>query len=297
MSLTLKRIFMAVFGLLGALALWPCLLTVQYFQQSFPNYLAFSLAQGVTLGLVFGAFFGSFEGVVVSSRPKAFKGLLFGALFGTAAGAAGVMAGQGFLFAAGATLWRTASARNGVGLAVASGVAWTIVGLMLALTEGLRARSARKVLVGLAGGTLGGLAGGAALSAISYFYPGEPLALLAGLAAFGLSLSVFYSLFENRFSSGALMLLNGPLKGKEYSVLSRKMRIGAGSDCDIVLKGYPEVEPLHATVRVSRGKVIVEQEKAGARLLVNDEPPAGRELKPEDVLAVGKAKFIYGYFG
>jgi|JFJP01.1.fsa_nt_gi hypothetical protein len=297
MSLTLKRIFLALFGLLGAIALWPILLSLQYFQQAFPSYLVFSLAQGVLLGLVFGAFFGSFEGVVVSSRPKAFKGLLFGAAFGAIAGALGVMAGQLFLFAAGSTLWRTTSARNGVGLAVASGIAWTIVGIFLALTEGLRARSTRKLLVGLAGGVLGGLAGGAALAGLSYFFPDEPLSLLAGLALFGLALSVFWSLFENRFSSGAFMLLNGPLKGKEYSILSRRMKIGTAPDCDIVLKGYPGVEALHATVRLSKGKVLLEQEKAGARLFINDEPPAGRSLKPEDVIAVGKAKFIYGYFG
>lgn len=297
MSLMLKRIFLAIFGLLGAIALWPLLLALQYYQERFPSYLVFSLGQGVLLGLIFGALFGSFEGVVVSSRSKAFTGLLFGALFGAVAGAIGVMAGQLFLFAAGSTLWRTASARNGVGLAVASGIAWTIIGMFLALTEGLRARSARKLLVGLAGGVLGGLAGGAALAGLSFAFPGKPLSLLAGLAIFGLSLSVCWSLFENQFSSGALMLLNGPLKGKEYSVLSRTMKIGTAPDCDIVLKGYPEVEALHATVHLSRGKVMLQQEKAGARLLVNDEPPAGRSLKPEDVVAIGKAKFIYGYFG
>lgn len=297
MSLVLKRIFLAVFGLLGALALWPILLGLQYFQQEFPSYLLFSLAQGVLLGLVFGALFGSFEGVIVSSRSKAWKGLLFGAAFGSIAGALGVMAGQLFLFAAGSTLWRTTSARNGMGLAVASGIAWTIVGLFLALTEGLRSRSGRKLLVGLAGGSIGGLAGGAALAGLSYFFPGKPLSLLAGLSLFGLSLSLFWSLFENRFSSGTLMLLNGPLKGKEYSVLSRRMKIGTAPDCDIVLKGYPEVEPLHATLRLSKGKVLLEQEKAGARLFINDEPPAGRSLRPEDVVAVGKAKFIYGFFG
>ena len=297
MTLTLKRLFLALFGLLGALALWPLLLSLQYYQQDFPSYLLFSLAQGMLLGLVFGALFGSFEGVIVSSRSKAFKGLLFGAVFGSAAGAIGVMAGQLFLFAAGSQLWRTTSARNGVGLAVSSGIAWTIVGLFLALTEGLRARSARKLLVGLAGGVLGGLAGGASLAGLSYFFPDEPQSLLAGLALFGLSLSLFWSLFENRFSSGALMLLNGPLKGKEYSILSRTMKIGTAPDCDIVLKGYPGVETMHATVRLAKGKVMLEQEKAGARLLLNDEPPAGRSLKPEDVVAVGKAKFIYGYFG
>lgn len=297
MSLTLKRVFMSLFGLLGALALWPSLLALQYLQPRFPSYLTFCLTQGVVLGLVFGAFFGSFEGVVVSSRPKAFKGLAFGAAFGALAGALGVLVGQLFLFAAGSMLWRSASARNGAGFAAASGLAWAIMGLFLALTEGLRARSSRKLLVGLAGGALGGIIGGAALVVLSYALPGRPLALLAGLALFGLSLSVFYSLFENRFSAGALMLVNGPLKGKEYYVVSRKMRIGSSSDCDIVLKDYPGVEAVHATVNLKGDKVLVEPEAPTARVFVNDEAPAGRPLRPEDVLAVGKAKFIYGYFG
>lgn len=297
MSLTLKRIFMAAFGLLGALVAWPALLAIQSAQELFPGYLVFSLAQGAALGLSFGAFFGSFEGVIVSSRPKAVKGFLFGAGFGALAGAAGVMAGQLFLFAAGSGLWRAASARNGAGLAVASGVAWAIAGIILALTEGLRARSGRKLLVGLAGGTLGGLLGGAILSALSWLYPSEPLALLSGLAAFGLCLSVAWSVFENRFSLGTLMLLNGPLKGKEYAVVSRRMSVGSGSGRDVVLKGYPGVEELHATLKISKGSITIEPEKAGARLLLNDEPPAGRALRAEDVLTVGSAKFVYGYFG
>lgn len=297
MSLSLKRIFMAAFGLLGALVAWPALLALQSVQSRFPGYLVFSLVQGAALGMSFGAFFGSFEGVIVSSRPKAIKGFLFGAAFGALAGALGIMAGQLFLFAAGSGLWRTASSRNGAGLAVASGVAWAITGIIVGLTEGLRARSGRKLLVGLAGGAIGGLLGGAILSALSFMYPSEPLALLAGLAAFGLCLGIAWSIFENRFSLGTLMLLNGPLKGKEYSVLSKRTSIGSLSGRDVVLKGYPGVEELHATLRVSKGSITIEPEKAGARLLLNDEPPAGRTLRPEDVLTVGSAKFVYGYFG
>jgi len=295
-SLTLKRVFMAAFGLLGALALWPCLLGIQYLQPRFPSYLVYALAQGACLGAVFGAFFSSFEGVIVSSRSKAFKGLLFGALAGALAGAIGVLAGQLFLFAAGSILWKSASQRNSLGLAVSTGLAWAIVGLFVALIEGLRSRSSRELLVGLTGGLLGGVIGGAGLSALSFLFPQSELSLLAGLALFGLALSLSYSLFENRFSAGSFILLNGPLKGKEYYLLSKALRIGSAPDCDIVLKGYPEVEPLHAIVRQSGTKLVISAEKAGARVLLNDEPPAGRSLRPEDVLAIGKAKLIYGYF-
>lgn len=297
MSLTLKRVIMAVLGLLGALMLWPILLTVQRLQVFFPSYLLFSVAQGVCLGLVFGALFGSFEGIVVSSRAKAFRGLAFGALFGAASGALGVLAGQGLLFLAGAILFRTASARLGPGLAAANGAAWVIIGTLLAMTEGLRARSPRKLLVGLIGGFLGGLAGGAALSAIQLLKPRSPFALLAGLAIFGFSLSLFYSILENRFQAGALKLLNGPLKGKEYPVVSRKTSMGSDAACDVVLKGYPEVQDVHALVSLEKGKVYVRPAKGGVRILVNDEPASDAALRPEDVIAVGKAKFLYGYFG
>ncbi len=296
MSLRLKRILMALFGLLGAAALWPCLLALRSLQALFPSYLLFSMAQGACLGLCFGAFFGSFEGIAVSSRPKAVSGFLFGALFGAAAGAAGAVLGQLFLFSAGTVIWRSASERNGVGLAVASGLAWAFIGLCLASVEGLRARSARRLLVGAAGGLSGGLLGGTALSALSYLYPGRPLPLLAGLAAFGLCLATCYSAFENRFSLGTLVLLNGSLAGKEYPVLNGETTIGADPGCDVVLPGYPGVLGRHASVRLSRGTLVIREAEAGARVLLNDEAPAGKALRPEDVIAVGKAKFIYGYF-
>jgi len=296
MSLRLKRVLMALFGLLGAAALWPCLLALQSLQAFFPSYLVFSIAQGVTLGLCFGAFFGSFEGIIVSSRSKAVRGFLFGALFGAAAGAAGVLAGQLFLFSAGASIWKSASERDGIGLAFASGLAWACIGLCLALVEGLRARSGRKLLVGLAGGLAGGLMGGAALSTLSYLYPGEPLPLLVGLGAFGLSLALCYSLFENRFSMGVLILLNGRLRGKEYYVLGRETSIGSDSACDIVLAGYPGVSPRHAVVRLAKGSLRVVASSPEARVLINDEAPGEAGLRPEDVLAIGKAKLIYGYF-
>lgn len=296
MSLRLKRILMALFGLLGAAALWPCLLALRSVQEAFQSYLIFSVIQGACLGLCFGAFFGSFEGIVVSSRPKAVSGFLFGALFGAAAGAAGAALGQLFLFSAGAAIWRSSSERNGMGLAVASGLAWAFIGLCLACVEGIRARSARKLLVGAAGGLSGGLMGGAALSTLSYLYPGRPLPLLAGLAAFGLCIALCYSAFENRFSLGTLVLLNGALAGKEYVVLNGETTIGADPDCDVVLPGYPGVLGRHASIRLSRGTLSVRAAGDGGRVLVNDEPPAGRALRPEDVIAVGKAKFIYGYF-
>lgn len=297
MSLTLKRVFMALFGLLGALVAWPALSALRFLQPRFPGYLAFTLAQGAAAGLAFGAMLGSIEGVVVSSRAKALRGLGFGALYGALAGAAGAAAGQLALFVAGATLFKSASTRLGPALALSNGVAWAIIGLAIALTEGLRARSPRKLAAGLAGGAVGGLLGGAVLSALSYARPDDGAALLAGLAIFGLAIGSSYAAFENRFSFGALKLLNGPLKNKEYLLASKRLTLGSDDTCDVVLKGYPGVAPLHAVIRAGKEGARLEAGPDAPRVSVNDEPLGDRPLRQEDVIAIGKAKFIYGYFG
>ncbi|HSV57022.1 MAG TPA: FHA domain-containing protein, partial [Magnetospirillaceae bacterium] len=296
MSLVLKRVVMSVLGLLGAMMLWPVLRLIQHAQGAFPSYLTFTLAQGVALGLLFGALFGSLEGIVVSSRPKAFRGAAFGAIFGAGAGAAGTLAGQLFLFLAGDALFRSNSAKMGAGLALANGIAWVLIGTFLAMTEGMRARSPRKLIVGLLGGLAGGLTGGAALSGLQALAPGNPLSLLAALALFGFSLSLFYSLFENRFQAGALKLLNGHLKGKEYPLVSRRITMGSDPACDIVLSGYPEVRPRHAVLTLEKGRVFLKALGPGIPLQVNDRPVGDDALRPEDVVAAGKAKFLYGYY-
>lgn len=287
MPLVVKKIIMSFLGLLGALMLWPFLLLAQYWQASFPGFLSFSLAQGALFGLVFGAVFGSLEGIAVSSRPKALKGALMGCAFGVAAGVAGMLAGQAFLFLAG-------QSAGGMALALCRGAAWVIVALLLAMTEGLRARSLRRALVGALGGLAGGVVGGAALELAQSRFPGDQYALLAALSVFGLALAFIYASFERGFSSGALKILNGPLKGKEYLIVSRKAVIGSADSCDIVLKGYPGVAARHALIQVVKGKARVSPVEG--KVAVNEEPAEDRALRREDFLAVGKAKFVFGHF-
>ncbi len=296
MSLFLKRILMVLLGVMGALMIWPCLLTVQYFQGAFRGYFAFSLVQGIVLGLVFGAIFGSFEGLVVSSRPKAFKGMLFGAIAGTFAGAFGVMAGQSFLFKAAEEIFKSGGSPPGFAIAFANGIGWALIGAFIAMIEGLRSGSVRKVFVGLGGGIVGGLIGGITLQAFLYYFPGNPVALLAGLVLFGFSLSFFYTLFENRFSLGSVKLLNGPLRNKEYHLSKSRMSIGSSDSCDIVLSGYRDVAPVHAIIVLKKGRVVFSPAGRGNTVRVNDEKKDESPLRREDVFAIGNAKFMYGIF-
>lgn len=296
MSLTLKRIIIILLGVFGACMIWPCLLTVQYFQSAFPGYLAFSLAQGMIFGLIFGSIFGSFEGIVVSSRPKAVKGLAFGSIAGIGSGALGVIAGQAYLFRVADIFQSSSQILSGANLILANGIGWVIMGICIAMIEGFRALSPRKILVGLAGGIVGGGIGGMALQEFMMRFPGNRYSLLAGLAFFGLSLGFFYSFFENRFSFGSIKLLNGPLKNKEYHLVKSRMSVGSRHSCDIVLTGYRDVEPIHAFISVKKGRVSLVAATAAHPVTFNDEKREEAALRREDVFAVGSAKFMYGIF-
>ncbi len=296
MSLILKRIIMVFLGILGACIVWPCLLTVQYYQNSFHGYFVFSLVQGLIFGAVFGSIFGSFEGIVVSSRPKAFKGMLFGALAGLGAGALGVITGQSFLFYFADMLSKNYQNVSGIGIIFANGVSWIFIGVFVAMIEGIRSRSMRKIFVGLAGGIVGGMIGGITLQSLVYIFPANRVALLAGLVLFGFSLSFFYSFFENRFSLGSVKLLNGPLKNKEYHLSRARMSIGTNNTCDIVLSGYREVEPVHAFITIKKGRVVFSGASKDHPVRINDEKKDESSLRREDVFAVGSAKFMYGIF-
>lgn len=295
MSLLTKRLLLLLMGLLAALMAWPGLLMIQFIQARLPSYLVLTILQGLVFGLIFGAVFGSFEGIAVSSRPKALRGLIFGAVFGLASGALGMLAGQAFLLLTANWLFRSQSMQFNLGLAIANGLGWMLVGVSVALIEGLRARSGRKCLIGLAGGILGGMIGGATMQSLMRLFPDNRLALLAGLAIFGLALALFYSLFERRFSAGTLRLLNGPLKGKDYPISKSRMIIGSDDACDIVLKGYPDVLARHAELRIRKQKPGIAKLDKGASLLVNDEATVEAGLRREDVIAVGKARFFFGY--
>lgn len=296
MSLTVKRLIMLLLGLLGACMVWPCLLSIQYCQPVFPGYLSFSVTQGIVLGLFFGAIFGSFEGIVVSSRAKAIKGLLFGAIAGILSGTIGVLAGQTFLFAVADYLQKTEKTLTGITLIFVNSIAWVIIGLCIPMIEGLRARSLRKLLVGLAGGIVGGSLGGMSLQLSIMKYSGNKTALLIGLIIFGVCLSFFYSFFENRFSFGSIKLLNGPLRNKEYLLIKSRMKIGGRDTCDIVLDGYRNVAPVHATIQMKKGRIILRPIEKSCTVTVNDSRVDEASLRREDVFAIGSAKFMYGIF-
>jgi hypothetical protein len=292
----IRRLLIVALGLLGALFAWPLIEACVSRQALFPSYLAYSIVSGIAAGASMGAFFGSAEGLLCGSYAKALAGALRGIGAGLAGGVLGSFAAQALLFLSGESLLQSAPERSGALFILARAAGWAIVGCAIGTSEGIRAKSLKKVALGASGGLAGGFAGGLLFvwlgTALPAFYVGRLLALML----MGGLISLFYSLLEKRFAAGTFKALNGPLKGKEYLMNQRRIAIGAADRLDLVLKGYQGITPLHALIRSERGGRIT-IEKKGGKVLVNEREVDRAPLELDDVIKIGSAKFLYGYFG
>lgn len=296
MTNLMKRIVMVLIGLLGGLCAWPLVELVVSNQAAFPGYFLYTALLGGTVGVLLGAFLASAEGLTDHSPAKAVSGAIQGALAGALGGILSALVAQSFLFGAGEDLLGAPGAALNPVLVVARAFGWAIVGASIGMGEGIRALSAKKIILGLIGGSLGGFLGGLAFTWLSAAMPRFPLGRLAALLLLGGLIAFLYSILERRFAAGNLKALNGPLKGKEFLVSQRKLRAGSNQRSDIGLRGYREVSGAHALFTAKKGSLSVSP--VSGRVLVNDKAvDRVQELKLDDVIQLGSAKFLYGYFG
>jgi hypothetical protein len=295
MTVFIKRLFLCIIGLLGGLASWSVVESVIIFQPVFQSYLIFGSVLGMSVGLLMGGFFSSSEGIILSDRGKIWSGIVTGAISGIIGGAAGFLAGQAALFAAGNSIARSASEIDKWVLPLSRAGGWAILGIFIGLAEGIRAGSFNKIKVGFLGGLSGGIIGGLALEYLPRLIDNLPLARLTGFLVFGLMIGFFYSLLERSMSFGILRLLNGKFKGKEFLLNQRRVRIGSSGKAEISLQDYDNIAPVHAEV-FSRGiNVAIRNKSKESIIKVNDDVIDNQELKLDDVIQVGGAKFLFKY--
>ncbi len=296
MSTGLRRLVISLLGLLAGAAAWPLMELILTYQHLFSSYFLFSLAQGALFGVIMGAFFGSGEGLTAKERGKIVRGTLMGAATGAAGGIAGFLAGQGVLFLVVRQAFTSYRSQQLLAVPLARIVGWAILGIAVGASEGLRAGSFRKTLVGAGGGFLGGVLGGASIVYLRALYPELLYTRLVGFAVFGLLIGICYSLLERRISLGVLRILNGTRRGKEYSFVQNRLSVGSDHKNDIVLDGYSQVMPKHARFRVSGKDVYVQHVdvKEEPKIYVNERPVKAEQLlKYEDVIQIGSAKLFF----
>jgi hypothetical protein len=288
-----KRLIIFIVGILAGVTIWPATELLLHIQVLFSSYLTFITVQGILLGAILGAFFGSVEGIFTYDGAKIVKGIIVGLLFGAAGGIVGVTVGQAILFLLGRILFDSYKNFNMVWLPLARAAGWAVMGVFVGMAEGFRARSVKKIGIGILGGFSGGFVGGCLLEYSRLVFTGISYTRLAGLVIFSVFIALFYAIIEKRLSLGVLKLLNGRLRGKEFIINQRKIRLGKSRKNEVQLNEYTEVSDLHARISVKRNEVVIEAVGPESPLYVNDDPVNQKTLKYEDVIKIGSAKFYY----
>jgi len=293
-TVTSRFIFLAL-GFLGGLAAWPAAEVILSFQGGFPSYLAFLTLLGAVVGALMGAFFGAAEGITSRIKKRIPSGLLLGALVGCVGGALGALVGQAALWLIGGVFLLSYRNMQWVVLPVSRAIGWAVLGVFVGAGEGVRALSPKKIAVGVLGGVLGGIVGGFALEYSRLLLPGFAFFRLVGLVILGLAIGLFYGLIEQGMSFGVLRILAGELKGKEFLLSERRVRIGRSPRNEIALPSYDDLADLQADIRVKKGEPVITNLDDRVAMLINEEKTQERRLKLGDVIKIGSARIFYKY--
>ncbi len=295
MTTLVRRLILLALGLLAGIAAWPAAELILFFQAGFPSYFAVLALLGAVTGALMGALFGAAEGITSRVKARIRDGMLLGALVGCIGGMAGLIAGQAALWVIGGLFLRSYRSFQWVVLPISHAIGWAVLGMFVGAGEGVRAVSSRKFVVGVLGGLVGGIVGGLVLEYSRLILPRMALSRLLGLVILGLAIAFFYGLIEQGLAYGVLRILTGVLKGKEFLVGQRRMRIGRSPRNEIALPAYEDLAEIQAQIRIKRGDAILTNLEPRLPMLVNEQKHTERALKLGDVIRIGSAKIYFKY--
>jgi hypothetical protein len=295
MTALARRLILLAIGLLAGICAWPVAELILFLQSGFPSYLIFSAVLGAVTGALMGAFFGTAEGITSRVKSRIPAGVLLGALVGCVGGGLGLVAGQASLWLIGTLVMKSYANFQRVVLPLSHAIGWAVLGVFVGAGEGVRAGSWKKIGIGILGGLIGGLLGGLILEYGRLALPRLGYSRLFGFAILGLAIGGFYGLIERGMSFGILRVLTGSLKGKEFLLNQRRMRLGRSPRNEIALPSYEDLADRQAEVRIRKGEVVLVNLEPRLPILVNEQKLGERRLKLGDVIRMGSARIFYKY--
>ncbi len=176
---------------------------------------------------------------------------------------------------------------------LARGLAWSLLGVAIGMSEGIAARSLGKFSYGTLGGALGGFVGGC-LFMIFYQVTTEfgstgYLGNALGLVVMGACIGSLSALVQAVFQPACVKVLRGWQEGREYPLDKPANSLGRDEHDDIALFRDMKVEKHHALIRRVQAKyVLINNGAPSENTLVNDAPvPQTRELQDGDKIQLG----------
>ena len=176
---------------------------------------------------------------------------------------------------------------------LARGVGWSILGAFLAIAPGIAMRSWKKFLLGLAGGTIGGLLGGMLFDPICQLTGSAVPARCVNILGLGVGAAVATALLEEVAKQGWLKVATGVITGKQFILYRNPTVIGSSPKTEIYLFKDPTVAPRHAAINGIGGEFLLTALN-GATVLLNGKPVKQQRLRNGDQIRVGNTIFLFG---
>lgn len=252
---------------------------------------------GGVLGAFVGLTLGAVEGFVIAAWSRAATGGILGLLIGGAGGAAGGLVGQltyGAILGGGdpeATLSFVARA------IAARALGWALIGACVGLGPGLMIMAPRKIVNGLLGGAAGGFIGGLLFDPIGFVFQavgevvGTPSRLM-GIVVTGMCAGLGVGLVEEMRKEAWLLVIGGPLAGKQFILYRHLTWVGSAPGMDIPLVKDRQMAPKQCVLEAG-GRSHTLRHLGGPRTLVNGQPVATQRLVDGDVIQVGQTVLQY----
>jgi len=288
---------MALAGALGGFIAWlinePRTLTRQHAGDDSANavYLGtmlFTAIVGGALGLLLGAV----EGLSARNWRKALIGGAVALIVGfVGGGLAGVFAQAvyGALRGGGNDLTMTQLTARAIG--------WCIAGLFVGFAVSAPTLSSKKIVNGLCGGAVGGFAGGLLFDPIGAFMSlmgdeGTTSRLIAQVVI-GLATGAAIGLIEELRKQAWVVVVGGPLTGKQFILYRLQTTIGSSPKCDIALFKDQTIAPQHCVLEIAGSTTQVRDLGSTTGTFVNGRPVQRQALRRGDVIQIGGTSLEY----
>ena len=304
-SLIYKSWFnLMIAGLIGALIGWALVephlddSVVQHGKSTGMAFLLFASVGGFT-----GLMVGSMEGVLARNFSRALRSGAIGLAVGFGGGLISpIVAGLIFISVVGlgvGMLGGNSSASMLIVGMMARTPAWAIVGMAMGLGPGIALKSKKMVYNGFIGGMIGGAIGGLLFDPINFvvsggtFTTGVGVSRGIGLGVIGACAGLMIGMVEMLTKDAWLLMIAGPLTGKQFIVHKNPTFIGSSPKCEIYLFKDPAIEPFHGAIHTIRDGYELEDKNTPSGIYVNGQRIKRKRLENGDEIHISTIKFIF----
>ena len=267
------------------------------------GFLFFSSVGGIA-----GILIGAMEGFLARNYQRALKGAFFGLAIGFGGGlvstyvsgvATVIAATIGYGMVGDAISDPVHNFSGFFAIIVVRGIGWAIAGMTVGLGPGIALKSKELARNGFLGGMIGAVIGGVLFDPINWIVSGGTLETGVEISrAFGMTLvgagaGLMIGLVESATKKAWLLMVEGPLKGKEFILYKDLTNIGSSPACEIYLYKDGAVEPYHAKIEKIRDGYELIDNKTRTGISINNTQMPRKSLATGDEIKIGKAKFIF----